>query len=779
MPEIYLHNILSVLISYGVNIDFQMNFLNIIPFLIENIWIYHLILILLLIIVFFLLSVLRRIRKKEKFLDEITEDESPLAYNNILNSILIHTPDYVYVKNKESRFIVANDKLAKTVGAESWKELIGKTDHDYYPKELANKFRLDELEVLNSGEPLLNKVEKGINEKGEDIWVSSSKIPIKNSEGKVVGFVGIGRDITESKLNEEELKKRSVNLQEANTLLEERQEEILQQQEELKVQTERIILERNNLFTLINSMPDSIYIKDRKSRFIIGNKYVASKMRTIPENLIGKTDFDFYEKDLAEKYYNDEQEVMNSGKAIINKEEEGYGASGQKSIISTTKVPLKDEKGEVIGIVGIGRDITKQKEVEKKLIESSNSLKETNVLLEERQEEIQQQSEELHTQAEHLLHVNSELEKLSIVASKTDNVVIIMDKDGHFEWVNAGFEKRYGMDLNDFILKKGDNIKKTSSLENIKEIMDEISREKKAIIYNSKSVDKDKNHIWSQTTMSPVLDENNEISKIILIDSDISKLKEAEDKINKNKEEIENQRDELKKLNATKDKFFSIIAHDLKNPFHSIMGFSDLLSKNFDEIEEIKKREFINLIKDSSNSAYALLENLLDWARTQTNKIKYKPDMINLIRIINENYQMANAGLQNKHINFIKPDGEEILVFADYNMVNTIIRNLLSNAIKFTADGGTITISATPKDKMIELSISDTGIGMSKENLEKLFKLDEFHTTEGTSGESGTGLGLIISREFALRHGSELDVQSKKDKGTTFSFKLPTEVPKV
>jgi two-component system sensor histidine kinase/response regulator len=777
MPGICYYNIIPDFIFYVVNIDFQIVFLNLLLYLIKNIWVYHLMILFLLVIISYLLYTNRKVRKKEKFIDQFTAEKSPLAYSNILNSLLLHAPDFIYVKNKDSKFIIANEKLAKTVGARSWKELIGKTDHDYYPKDLANIFRLDELDVLNSGIPLLNKIGRGLNAKGKEIWVSSSKIPIKDEKRGVVGIVGIGRDITAQKLHEKELVKKSENLQEANNLLEERQEQILQQQEELKIQTEKILLERNNLLTLINAMPDSIYFKDRKSRFIIGNKYVASRMGTVPEMLVGKTDFDFYEKELAEIFYKDEQELMKTGNPLINKEEEGRGYDGNKAIISTTKVPLKDGKGNVIGIIGIGRDISRQKNVEKELIENSDSLKEINLLLEEKQEEVQQQSEELNMQTEHLMQVNNELEKLSIVASKTDNVIVIMDKNGDFEWVNSGFEKRYGMILNDFIRKNGSNIKETSNSENIVEIMDEILREKKALIYNSKSQDKDNNSIWFQTTMTPVLDENNEISQIILIDSDITKLKEAEDKISKNKEEIERQRDELRTLNATKDKFFSIIAHDLKNPFQSIIGFSDLLSRKYHSIEEEKKIEFIRLIKDSSNSAYVLLENLLDWAGTQTNKIKYRPEIINLIEIINENFQMFHVSLQKKNIRFIKPEDKEIKAFADYNMINTIFRNLLSNAIKFTPENGTITISASVKEKMIELIVADTGIGMDKKDIDKIFILDEFHSTEGTSGESGTGLGLIISREFAIMHGSELAVQSEKGKGTRFSFKLPLKAP--
>ena len=146
--------------------------------------------------------------------------------------------------------------------------------------------------------------------------------------------------------------------------------------------------------------------------------------------------------------------------------------------------------------------------------------------------------------------------------------------------------------------------------------------------------------------------------RIIAIDSNITNLKNAEEQINNQKRELEKNRDELKKLNATKDKFFSIIAHDLKNPFHSIMGFSDLLTRSYDSLEDEKRLEFIQLIKDSSTSAYSLLENLLHWARTQTNKIKFNPAELNLSDIINENFQMLGVNARNKKISLILPAGK-------------------------------------------------------------------------------------------------------------------------
>lgn len=740
------------------------------PLLRENLWITLTIILALLAISIYQFVLLKKLKLKKKLFHQLSENQGPLSPKNLLNTLMLNMPDFIYIKDTESRFLVASQKLAKILKQDSMEELLGKTDHDFYPRKLADEFRKTEIEIIASGKPVYDLEEDGRDEVGNETALITSKIPIRNKEGKIVGIVGIGRDITKLKEKERELEKKSSDLSEANALLEERQEEILQQQEEIRVQSERADEEKKQLLTLINSMPDRIYIKDRKSRFIIGNIHVAKIMgANSPEDLTGKTDFEFYSKDIASDYYQDDQEIMAKDITLINKEERGFNAEGEEIIVSTTKVPVKDENGKIIGLVGIGRDITAQKEVEEILKKKSQDLQEANVLLEERQEEIQQQSEELIAQSENLMKTNEELEKLSIVASKTDNVIVIMDEKGNFEWVNDGFLKRYSQSLEEFIEKKGKNILENSYYPEIKTIFNEIHKNKKAVSYTAQTKITDSELIWSRTTISPVTDDKGNIVRLIAIDTDITEIKEAE-------EQIEEQRDELRKLNATKDKFFSIIAHDLKNPFHSIMGFSDLLTRSYNNIEEEKKKEFIKLINDSSSSAYSLLENLLNWARTQTNRIKYNPSNIDLAAIAKEVFQMMSVNAENKNIRLKHPENfSEVYAFADYNMVYTVIRNLTSNALKFTEPGDEVIIYTREKGDRIEVSISDTGLGMSKEEQAKLFRLDEFHTTPGTSGEAGTGLGLIVCRDFILKHGGDIAVESKKGKGSTFKFTLPAE----
>jgi PAS domain S-box-containing protein len=742
--------------------------------------IYHIVTIVLLIVTTIFLLYFISLRRKNIYQLKASILEGPLSDSRLLQTLIDSLPDFVYIKDDQNKFILANKKLAQIVGKKNASELLGKSDFDFYPKEFAKEYLKEEKEIMLRDIPELNQKVKGLPEKGKVTWVSISKIPLHDDNGKVIGLVGIGRDITEIVIKETEIADSNATLTEINTLLEERQEEVLQQQEELKVTTEKFYEDKKQLRTLIDNMPDRIYIKDRNSRFIAGNNHVAKIMSVdSPDMLIGKTDYDFYDKDLADEYYRDEQELMASGSSIINKEERGLDLDGHEIIVSTTKVPYRNDKGEVIGVVGMGRDITPQKRTEQTLIQQQENLLEANTLLEEKQEEIQQQSEELHAQTEYLMQINKELEKLSLVASNTDNVIIIMDAFGNIEYRNRGFEKQYGLNNEQINIERVVNLREISSNKDIDNVLEEIFKTKKSISYESKTKDREGQEAWFQTTISPVLDKDNEIVKLIAIDSDITMLKIAEGEINLQKKEIEKNRDELKTLNATKDKFFSIIAHDLKNPFHSIMGFSELLTRNYDSIEESKKKEFLQLIKDSSSSAYNLLENLLNWSRTQTNNIQFSPSNTNISQILFENIQMLGVIAQNKEIELAFDIPEKLMSFADANMVNTILRNLLTNALKFTPIGGKITVNASSGKDQINISINDSGIGMDQTAKDKLFKIDEFHNTSGTSGETGTGLGLIICNEFIAKHGGKISVESELGVGSTFSFSLPLAKPEV
>jgi len=250
------------------------------------------------------------------------------------------------------------------------------------------------------------------------------------------------------------------------------------------------------------------------------------------------------------------------------------------------------------------------------------------------------------------------------------------------------------------------------------------------------------------------------------------KLNKQNKEIKINKDKIELQRKELEEVNLTKDKFFTIIAHDLKSPFNTVIGLSELLLQRYESYNNEKIKFFIEQINKHSNNTYELLENLLQWARSQTGKLLVKPEKICLYTIINKIISLYSEKTNKKGIVITNNIDTDTNVFADNNMTNAIIRNLVSNSIKFTSGNGKINISSKTSDNVVVICVSDTGIGIPEENIEKLFKIDSNISTQGTDREMGTGLGLIITKEFVEKNGGKIWVVSKENEGTSFYFTL-------
>ncbi|MCB1192119.1 MAG: hybrid sensor histidine kinase/response regulator [Leptospiraceae bacterium] len=230
---------------------------------------------------------------------------------------------------------------------------------------------------------------------------------------------------------------------------------------------------------------------------------------------------------------------------------------------------------------------------------------------------------------------------------------------------------------------------------------------------------------------------------------------------------------QLQELNATKDKFFSIIAHDLKNPFSGIIGISDIILKNLKTMSLEKLEEMMQILHDSSYHGYRLLENLLEWSRTQTNSIGYKPENFYIKDILNQTYYLVKSNADQKNIRLSLEMHTTEQVYADPNMILTVVRNLVANAIKFTPKNGEIKVIANKQGNEIVVSIIDNGIGIEQENISKLFDIGSKLSNPGTENEKGTGLGLILCKEFVHINNGEINVKSELGKGSTFSFTLP------
>jgi PAS domain S-box-containing protein len=600
----------------------------------------------------------------------------------LLRTVIDNIPDSIYCKDTAGLKTLANFMELHFAGAASEAEILGKSDFDLYPKEIAEGFFADDQYVIQTGQPVLNREEYFIDKEGQKQWLLTSKLPLKDKEGNTTGIVGIGRNITSRKLVESALRESEVKL---NVILQSTADGILavdgkskviktnerfsqlwnipqslidlgadkalldfvleqlidpeefmskvkklynSKEEDLDLLhfkdgriferysaplimndssigrvwsfrdiTDRKLAEeelRNQqllLRTVIDNIPDSIYCKDTSGRKTLANVMELFFAGAASEaEILGKTDFDFYPKEIAEGFFADDQYVIQSGQPVLNREEYFLDKEGKKQWLLTSKLPLKDKKGNIIGIVGIGHNITGRKQAE---------------------------------------------------------------------------------------------------------------------------------------------------------------------------EEIKKRNEELLKLNVEKDKFFSIIAHDLKSPFLGLLGLTEILATGEEDFTKEELQQYGKGMFNTASTVYRLLENLLEWARMQKGSVSFTPNEFNISTCIIQNIEVLKQRAVQKGIILINEVSLTEIVYADEKMVDTILRNLLSNAVKFTRRGREVIVTTNKIDgEMVEVSVSDTGVGMSENDIKRLFKIEEKVGSKGTEGEDSTGLGKIW-------------VESEEGKGSTFRFTLP------
>lgn len=239
------------------------------------------------------------------------------------------------------------------------------------------------------------------------------------------------------------------------------------------------------------------------------------------------------------------------------------------------------------------------------------------------------------------------------------------------------------------------------------------------------------------------------------------------------RDEIQFQRDEYQKLNATKDKFFSILAHDLKNPFSGLIGLTDILISDNKSFSEEELKEVYADLNQTSRVTYSLLENLLLWARSQTKSLHIEPEIINAGNLNSEIIALYEKQAKAKNIEITCDTEPQLEYFADLNMIHTVMRNLVSNALKFTNAGGIISIKGRKEGKYAVISVKDTGIGLDEESADKIFRIDVNTSLIGNHHDKGSGLGLILCKEFVELNGGEISVKSTPGKGSIFTFTVP------
>jgi len=518
--------------------------------------------------------------------------------------------------------------------------------------------------------------------------------------------------------------------------------------------------------SLMNNLSDHVYFKDLNSKFIRTNKsHAISFGLSDPKHVIGKSDFDFFTEQAANQAFEDEQAIIKTGQSIL-KEEKLTRKDCSDVWFSAMKMPLRDNDGKIIGTFGISRDITGRKRSELEnyaLFEIIQGITSTDKL------------DEL------LKLIHNSLGKVVYA----DNCFVALK------------DQTSGLFSFPYFVDKVDTTPIPTSMG--KSCSDYVFRTVKPLLLNQKKFDRlveqgeveligsnspswigiplqtpskvigvlvlqhyEKENVYSENDLKFLVSIGNQIAIAI-------ERKKAE-------EEISFKNEQLQLINAEKDKFFSIIAHDLRGPLSAFVDATQILTEEIQnmDLEEIK--DITMSMKTSASNIYGLLENLLEWSRLRRGAMDFVPENLNLKKKIEASIDVLSESARKKRIGLTISVPGELEIRADIHMFDTIIRNLISNAIKFTISGGKVIVTANYNgDHYIVVKISDSGIGMAPELRNKLFQIDEKTSRPGTEGETSTGLGLLLCKEFIEKHGGKIWVESSVGQGSTFSFSLPLE----
>ena len=605
-------------------------------------------------------------------------------------------------------------------------DITGWNSRDAYGKNINDIFKIknNENPVLislnyHSIVGMTNKILIG--KKGKETPVDFSSAPIKDENQVVSGIVIVFRDITERNRAKE-------------------------------------LIERQRLFLrqIIDTDPNYISVKDSQGKFELSNKAAAEALGTSAEEIVGRYDIDFFSNEEIENLRKIDRSVIEKLEEIYIPEDKLIDAKGEVHLLQTFKRAIDSQDGNEKLILSVASDITELKQTEKALRESEERIRTLLKAIPDIVIRYQRNGTILdyHVHDSDLLFPGAE-----IIGGKIYNV---LDKG-----------------LAEKILLVSEKAVETSQMQ---------------IFEYESTIDNKVNYKEVRIVNLPAEQPETLKDECIIILRDITKRKIAQAEMVKYLSELQQSKNvleqknielsnlnkklnesehELKTLNASKDKFFSIIAHDLRSPFTSLLGYSEYLASDYNMMGENELKDISGNLYKSARSTYILLENLLQWARIRTGRIKFRPEAVSLKIIMKQMFDLYKSNTMNKNISLNIEVNTDLNVVADLNMVEAIFRNLISNSIKFTNPGGKINVSAKEKFEFVEISIQDNGVGIKPEVMEKLFQIDQNISTVGTQNEEGSGFGLILCKEFIEMNRGQIFVESKLGEGSVFSFTLP------
>lgn len=698
----------------------------------------------------------KKIKDLERKVSEREKTEEQLKrQGQILDIMTSQMEDMVYLKDKNFRYIFSSkphcDRILKCLQ----KDVIGKSD-----VQIAPLYR-PTVHIPGFGEVIINSDEQTrdrgkpttflevVTIDGKERYLEVTKTPLYDKNGNFSGIVGCSRDVTERR---------------------KAQEKMAEQQELLRC--------------LVDSIPASVYFKDRDLKYLAANKAFADMVGTSPNRIQGKTDYDFFANDEAEKYRKNDKDVMDSGKAIMSVEEPEIGPNGETKWMMVTKVPYRNKEDAILGMVGITMDITERKSTEEALRKRDEILQAVAFAAESFlkatgwKDKVQEVLEHLGPAtgvsrayvAENVLDQNNEL-KMNLshewIAPNIDSVlkdksteVITYEEIGFTKWKDALRRGKvvYG-NLKNFP-KEVREILQTRNIASLMLVPIFVGENWWGFIGFDECLQERK---WLQAEIEILRAAANTLGAAIQRD-------QAEDVLRQAKEAAET-------ANQAKTQFLANMSHEIRTPMNAIIGMTELaLNTNLD----LKQSNYLNKVRNSAKDLLSIINDILDFSKIEAGKLDIEKTDFQLNHILEHVADLFGDQVAKKklELNISKDANVPSALIGDPLRLKQILINLTDNAIKFTETGEIYikvrSLKKTKKNALIFFSVKDTGIGISKENVGKLFSAFTQADGSTTRKYGGTGLGLAISKKFlTLMGGDGINVESEPDKGSTFSFALP------
>jgi PAS domain S-box-containing protein len=645
---------------------------------------------------------------------ELTDSESKLL--SIFNSM----NEVILKMDKDGRYL----EIAPTNPDLLYKpseELLGKTVHEVFPREQADYFLENIHSALSKNKPVL--MEYVLSIKDEEIWFSSTVQPIDDET-----VIIIARDITEQKALGESLHE-----------------------------------SENRFSNAFEFASIGMALVSPEGRWLKVNQAICRLVGYSEKELLAKTFQDITHPDDLDTDLNYVKQMLSGEIKTYQLEKRYFHKEGRVIWVLLNVSLVRDNDGEPLYFISQIQDITERKKSElllSSLYEISNAVY--------RSTDTYALYKEIHSIVNDLVPVKNIY--IAIYDDKTEMLSFPYWVD---EYDPPMPPKKLGRGLTEYVLRTGEGILVDPELDTALREAGEIE-----LIGTNSPVWLGVPLIISGKTIGVIVvqdyeNENafgeDELQLLTFISEQIARVIESK----RNSEQIAKYVEELKQLNLTKDKFFSIIAHDLKTPFQFLLGLSEMLYDPGSNLAMDEKEKYMQELNTLLKNQYQLLQNLLEWATIQLGKTKFMPSKLNLYEIIEDKIKLMQHNATQKEISLVNEIDKNLFVLADRQMLRSIFQNFITNSIKFTNRRGTIKIYSMPVNDYVKIIIEDNGVGIAKETLDRIYSLDSVHSTKGTEGELGTGLGVMLCKEMIEKQDGKLSIESELDKGTKVIFTLP------